>query len=386
MLAGCGEKGGASPKSAVKGAKAKGAAAPVLVGQVQRQRIPIIVEAVGAVEPLRMTAVRPQVTGVLQKIAFQEGKDVKQGDLLFEIDPRPFRGALQAATADLQKLKVQLETARAQVARYEALSRDQMISKEHFQKILDEALTTEAEVLASESRVNNAKLQLEFSAMRAPMSGRTGNLNVHEGDLIRANDPGSLVTINQVSPVYVTFGVPQQYLSAINRYRAERSLAVRVIPPGSEETPESGELTFLDNMVDPATGTIKLKATFKNEHQRLWPGQFASVMITLAEPEVLTVAASAVQNSQTGQHVFVISPDRIAELRPITVGRTYEGFAVVTKGLEEGESVVIDGQIRVIPGRSVEIKAPPGSSVSETPPSETAQGKKKAKTVEKSST
>lgn len=384
MLAGCGDRAAASAKGGNKGGKGKAGAAPVLVGQVQRQKVPLVVDAIGAVEPIRMTAVRAQVTGVLQKIAFQEGKEVKEGDLLFEIDPRPFRGALQAANADLQKLKVQLETARAQVVRYEALSKDQMISKEQFQKILDDARTTEAEVLASESRVSNAKLQIEFSAIRAPLSGRTGNLNVHEGDLIRANDPGSLVTINQVSPIYVTFGVPQQYLSAINRYRAERSLAVRVIPPGSDEKPETGELTFLDNTVDSATGTIKLKAMFKNEEQRLWPGQFANVMITLAEPEVLTVAASAVQNSQTGQHVFVISSERIAELRPITVARTYEGLAVVTKGLKEGESVVIDGQLRVIPGRSVEIKAPPGASPGEA--RDTGKGKKKAKTAEKTST
>ncbi len=362
VLAGCGQSPEA--KGGGKSAKGKGGggAAPVLTGTVQKKKVPLVIEAIGAVEPIRMTAVRSQVSGILQKIAFKEGADVKEGDLLFEIDPRSFRGALQTAQADLQKTKVQLETALAQVKRYQTLSTDQMISKEQFQKIQDDARATEAEVLAAESKVTSAKLQLEFSAIRAPLSGRTGNLNVDEGDIVRANDPGALVTINQVNPIYVTFGVPQQYLAAINRYRAERALAIKVVPPGAEESAEVGELTFVDNTVDSATGTIKLKGSFANADHRLWPGQFATVTVTLADPEVLTVAASAVQTSQTGQHVYVISAERIAELRPITVERNFEGLAVVTNGLKEGETVVIDGQLRVIPGRPVEIKAPVGAA------------------------
>src|SRR5688500_3467772 len=381
VVAGCGEKaegagkdGASASGKSGKGAKGSSAAAPVLVGQVQRQRVPVVIDAIGSVEPIRNTAVRSQVAGTLEKIAFKEGQDVKQGDLLFQIDPRPFQGMLNAALADLQKSKVLLENARSQVARYKNLSSGQMISKEQFQKIEDEARSAEADVAAAESRVSNAKLQLEFSAIRAPLSGRTGNLNIDEGDLTRANDPGALVTINQVSPIYVTFGVPQQYLAAINRYQSEGSLVVRVIPPGLNEAPEIGELTFIDNTVDSATGTIRLKATFKNEQHRLWPGQFANVMVTLANPEVLTVASSAIQTSQTGQHVYVISADRIAELRPVTVERTYEGLAVITKGLKEGETVVIDGQLRVIPGRAVEIKQPAGSSSSSAPMSEKPRG------------
>lgn len=386
VLAGCGERAEGTAKGSA-GASGKGgksgksaiAPAPVLIGQVQRQRVPVVIDAIGSVEPIRMTAVRSQVTGTLEKIAFKEGHDVKQGDLLFEIDPRPFQGMLNSALADLQKAKVQFDNARSQVSRYKGLSSGQMISKEQFQKIEDEARSAEAEVLAAESRVSNAKLQLEFSAIRAPLSGRTGNLNIDEGDLTRANDPGALVTINQVSPIYVTFGVPQQYLAAINRHQAEGSLVVRVIPPGINEAPEIGELSFIDNTVDSATGTIRLKATFKNEQHRLWPGQFANVMVTLSNPEVLTVASSAVQTSQTGQHVYVVSADRIAELRPVTVERTFEGLAVITKGLKEGETVVIDGQLRVIPGRAVEIKQPAGSANTRAPVSEKSRGKGKAK-------
>ena len=386
VLAGCGDRaqsaakgGSGSGGKGGKSGKGGGGAAPVLVGQVQRQKVPLVIDAIGAVEPIRMTAVRSQVTGILEKIAFKEGQDVKQGDLLFQIDPRSFQGMLNSATADLQKAKVQLENARSQVARYQALSTSQMVSKEQFQKIQDDARTAEAEMQAADSRVSNAKLQLEFSAIRAPLSGRTGNLNVDEGDLVRANDPGALVTINQVSPIYVTFGVPQQFLGAINRYQSEGSLVVRVIPPGLNESAEIGELTFIDNTVDSTTGTIRLKASFKNEGHRLWPGQFANVMVTLANPEVLTIASSAVQTSQTGQHVYVISADRIAELRPVTVERTHGGLAVISKGLKQGETVVIDGQLRVIPGRAVEIKQPAGSVDTSLPVSDKAQAKEKGK-------
>jgi membrane fusion protein, multidrug efflux system len=386
ILAGCGDKAQSADKGAPsaggkggKSGKGGGGAAPVLVAQVQRQKVPVVIDAIGAVEPIRMTAVRSQVTGILEKIAFKEGQDVKQGDLLFQVDPRPFQGMLNSALADLQKAKVQLENARSQVARYQALSSGQMISKEQFQKIQDEARTAEAEMQAADSRVNNAKLQLEFSSIRAPLSGRTGNLNVDEGDLVRANDPGALVTVNQISPIYVTFGVPQQFLAAINRYQGEGSLVVRVIPPGLNEPPDIGELTFIDNTVDSSTGTIRLKASFNNEGKRLWPGQFANVIVTLSNPEVLTVASSAVQNSQTGQHVYVISADRIAELRPVTIERTHEGLAIVSKGLKQGETVVIDGQLRVIPGRAVEIKQPAGSVDSSVPVSEKAHGKGKGK-------
>jgi membrane fusion protein, multidrug efflux system len=364
-MTGCGE----TPPAAAPGGTGKAAKAgpaPVLVGQVQRQRVPLVIDAIGAVEPLRMTAVRSQVTGTLQRIAFTEGADVKAGDLLFEIDPRPFRNAVKTAEADLQKLTVQLETARAQVARYRALTAGQMVSQEQFQKIQDDARALDAEILSSESKLANARLQLDYSSIRAPISGRTGNLNVHEGDLVRANDSGPLVTINQLNPIYVTFGVPQQYLVAINQHRAERKLAVRAIPPGADDQPELGELAFIDNTVDATTGTIRLKATFTNERHRLWPGQFSTVTLTLAEPEVITAPASAVQTSQTGQHVFVVSAERIAELRPVVIERTHEGLAVVTQGLREGETVVVDGQLRVIPGRPVEIKQPgsptPGTS------------------------
>ena len=290
------------------------------------------------------------------KIAIQEGQDVQTGDPLFEIDPRPFQNALASAEADREKIRVQLENARTQVARYRTLSADQMVSKEQFQQISDNERALAAQSLSSDAAVANAKLQLEYCSIRAPIAGRTGNLSVHEGDLVRANDVGTMVTINQISPIYVTFGVPQQNLAALARYRAAGTLAVSVVPPGTDEAPEKGDLTFMDNTVDSATGTLKLKATFANEGHRLWPGQFTTVGVTLAAPEVLTVPSSAVQNSQNGQHVFVVKADQTAELRPIIVERTFESDTVVTKGLAEGETVVTDGQLRVIPGQPVAVK------------------------------
>jgi multidrug efflux system membrane fusion protein len=366
-LAGCGDKGAAPSAGGGGGGRGGrgggGGPAPVLVGKAHRKVVPLVIDAIGAVEPLRSSAIRSQITGTLMKIDFQEGADVKVGDLLFEIDPRPFQNTLASAQADQKKISVQLETARAQVARYRALSAESMVSKEQFQQIMDNERALTAQLLASDAAVANATLQLGYCSIRAPMSGRTGNLNVHEGDLVRANDTGALVTIVQLDPIYVTFGVPQQHLPALQRYRALGALDVTVAPRGAGETIDKGELTFLDNTVDPTTGTLKLKATFKNANHQLWPGQFATVTVTLAKPEVLVVASSAVQNSQTGQHVFVIKEDKtgenpvtIAELRPITVERTFEGDAVVTKGLADGDTVVVDGQLRVIPSRPVEIK------------------------------
>jgi multidrug efflux system membrane fusion protein len=287
FTAACGEKPAADAKGAsggAKGGRGGGGAAPVVTAQAVRKPIPLVIDAIGVIESMRSAAIRAQVTGTLFRIAIKEGQDVKAGDLLFELDPRPLQNAVQTAQSDLRKLRVQLEYAQGQVARYQSLSAEQMVSREQYQKIQDDARALEAQVASSEAVLANAKLQLEYSAIKAPVSGRTGNLFVHEGDLIRANDQQAMVTINQIDPIYVTFGVPQQHLAAINRFRAEGSLKVKVTPPGTDERPEFGELTFIDNTVDATTGTIRLKGTLSNEKHRLWPGQFASVTVTLAEP------------------------------------------------------------------------------------------------------
>lgn len=362
LLAGCG--GQAPAGGGGKAAKgAKGGAAPVLVAPAERKVVPLALEAIGAVEPIRSTAVRSQVTGTLLRRVIREGQDVRQGELLFEIDPRPFRNALQSAEAELQKVRVQLETARAQVARYRGLTADQMVSKEQFEKINDAARALEAESLSVESRLATARIQLEYCSIRAPLAGRAGQFTLHEGDIVRGNDTGApLTTIHQLSPINVTFGVPQQYLGALQRYRAAGQLAVAATPPGADEQPETGELTFLDNAVESATGTLRLKAAFPNAAQRLWPGQFVTVSLTLANPEVVAIPASALQTSQSGQYVYVVKADRTAELRPVTVERTAGTDAVIARGLAPGELVVTEGQLRVVPGRAVDVRDPAGGT------------------------
>jgi multidrug efflux system membrane fusion protein len=339
--------------------RARTAAPPVLVGRVQRKVAPVVLETIGAAEPIRTAAVRSQITGTLMKVHFQEGQTVRLDDLLFEIDARPLQNTLAAAGADLQKIRVQLENARQQLARYQALNLNASVSKEQYQTVESAERVLAAELAASESAVANARLQVEYCAIRAPLPGRTGELGAHEGDLVRAGDAAvSLVTIHQLNPINVTFSVPQQYLPALERSRARGPVAVVALLPGNDDTPEPGELSFIDNAVDASTGTLRLKATFPNAAQRLWPGQFATVRVTLAEPEALVVPSAAVQNDQKGQHVFVIKANRIAEYRPVTVDRTSDSYSVITQGLIEGEAIVVDGQLRVIPGREVEIKQP----------------------------
>jgi len=364
LLAACSDRAG--PGGAGKGARKGGGPAPVVVGKAVQKVVPVEINAIGVVDPIRGANIRSQVTGVVQRIAIQEGQDVKQGDLLLEIDSRPLRNALRSAEADYQKIRVQVEYARNQVARYQTLSTDSMVSKEQFQKIQDDARALEAQALVSESTVASARLQLEYSSIVAPIDGRTGNINVRQGDLVRANEAGApLLTINQLSPIYVTFGVPQQYLSAINRYRSEGRLAVRMLPPGINEAEEAGELTFIDNTVDTSTGTIKLKGTFANSQNRLWPGQFGTVHMTLSNPVALAIPASAVQTSQTGQHVFVVREDQTAERREIVVERNHQGDAVVSRGLTEGETVVTEGQLRVVPGGPLDIRNRTGTNKAE---------------------
>ena len=354
---------GCADKATGRGGRGAGSAAPVIAGKVERKVVPLNLEAVGAVEPSRTASVRSQVTGTLIKINFTEGKDVKQGDILFEIDPRPFQNSLRSAEADLQRIKVQLGTALAQVDRYRALSESALVSQEQFQAISDSARALQSQQLASEATAANARLQLDYCTIRSPLTGRTGNIPVHEGDLVRVNEAGGqLVSVHQLSPINVTFSVPQQYFGALVRYRASGAIKVKVIPPGTDEQAEEGELIFMDNTVDPSTGTLKLKAAFPNPQHRLWPGQFATVTVTLAAPEALTVASSALQTSQAGQHVYVILADKTAELRPVIVERLAGPLAVIAKGLSDGETVVVDGQLRVIPGKPVEIKTAEGAS------------------------
>ncbi|QYM80520.1 efflux RND transporter periplasmic adaptor subunit [Horticoccus luteus] len=362
LVAGCGRK----PDQ-----KRGGDAAPVIVAHAERKAVPLALPAIGAVEPIRTVSVRSQANGTLLKIHFQEGDDVKAGELLFELDSRPFENSLRSAEADLEKTRVQLSNAEAQVKRYSELKAGAMITKEQLETIRDNARALRAGVLSSEAAVANARLLIEYCSIRAPIAGRTGSLGAHEGDLVRAGDTGvPLVVINQLSPIYVTFTVPQQNLALIRRYRREGPLHVEAAPAGSTDTDIEGELTFIDNTIDATTGTLRLKATFDNPDHRLWPGQFVKVRITLATPSVVVVPSTAVQRSQDGAYAFVVKSDHTAEERPVEVERTVDGESVIARGLAPGEIVITDGQLRVLPGRKVQITS--GRPAAETPVTPTA--------------
>ncbi len=327
---------------------------PVTVAAVAVKSVPLQIRAIGNVETYSTVGVKSQIGGLLVRVHFKEGQDVKKGDLLFTIDPRPYETALRQTEANLAKDNAQLENARVEVNRYAELVKKGYVAQEQYDQIRTNAAALEATVNASRAAVENAQLQLKYCYIYSPLTGRTGDLITNEGNLIKANDV-SMVVINQIQPVYVNFSVPEQGLSEIKKYVSEGKLKVEAFLSISDKDPEVGVLTFIDNSVDIATGTIKLKASFENIDKRLWPGQFVNVILTLkTQPDAIVVPSQAVQTGQQGQFVFVVK-DGSAELRPVSVGITYEDIVVIESGLVPGEQVVTDGQMRLMPGAKVEI-------------------------------
>ena len=320
--------------------------------------IPLTTKAIGNVEAYATVAIRALVAGELVKIHFKQGQEVAKDDLLFTIDPRPLQAALDQAVGTLAKDKAQLANARALEARYKKLFDEGIASKEDWDQYRTSADTSAGLVAADAAAVDNARVQLSYATIHAPISGLTGNLLVYEGNLVKANDTTPLVTITQAVPVYVTFAVPESELAKVNRARAAGSVKVEAAQPSDETHPLTGELTFVDNAVDMTTGTIRLKATFANREKRLWPGQFVKVTVTTGQQEdALVVPSQAVQTGQDGSYVYVVKDDLTAEARPVKLGLAGDGMAVVTKGVAAGERVVTDGQLRLFPGAKVEIKA-----------------------------
>lgn len=334
-------------------------AVPVSAAEAVQKIVPVQVRAVGNAEPYSTVSMKSQVGGILTRVHFREGQDVRKGDLLFSIDSRPYEAALRQAEANLAKDTAQLENARVEVRRYEELVRKGYVAQEQYDQIRTNAATLEAVVNADKALVENARLQLQYCSIHSPLTGRTGNLMANQGNLIKANADTPMVTINQIQPVYVTFSVPEQYLGEIKKYMSAGRLKVEVVIGKDEKYPEQGALTFVDNTVDTATGTIKLKATFPNNDRRLWPGQFVDVSMTLtARPDATVVPSQAIQTGQKGSYVFVIKPDLTVESRPVVTGLTFEEETVIEKGIQPGERVVTDGQMRIFPGATVEVKAP----------------------------
>jgi multidrug efflux system membrane fusion protein len=390
-------------------------AVPVTVALVSQKPVPLQIQAIGNVEAYSTVSVKAQVGGELVRVHFREGHDVRKGELLFTIDPRPFEATLAQAQANLEKDRAQVKQARAmlerdlarvnqaratlakdqaqaqnaevQARRYAELLKKELIAQEQYDQVrtnaeslaaavradqaaiesaeeavrADQAAIESAEqtVRADQAAVENTKLQLAYTTIHSPIDGRTGSLMLHEGNIVRSSgtNDSTLVAINQVQPIYVSFALPERELPVVKRYMAAGKLEVEAFPAGEEQPPARGVITFVDNAVDRATGTIRLKATFANEEKRLWPGQFANVALTLAtEPDAIVVPSQAIQTGQEGQYVFVVKPDSTVEVRPVVVERIHRSETVVAKGLKPGETVVTDGQLRLVPGATVEVK------------------------------
>jgi multidrug efflux system membrane fusion protein len=362
---------------------------PVTVAQAQARDIPIQIRQIGSVEPVAVIAVKSQINGELNKVFFKEGQEVKKGDELFEIDPRPYQQALDQAQAAVQKdlaLVSQAEAnlardqaqalnAKQQAKRYDQLAKEGVISKDQndtyqtASQVSDEAVradqaainSAQASVVSDRSAIETAKLNLSYCYIRSPIDGRAGSLLLQAGNLVKANDTTALVNINQLQPVYVTFSAPEQLLPEIRRYQAEHTLTVRgtgVADGATSGVAVTGQLSFIDNIVDSTTGTIKLKATFPNSDHALWPGQFINVVMTLRTLDHATVVPSeAIQSGQKGQFAFVVKPDQTVETRFVTVGQNIDNQIVVQTGIAPGETVVTDGQLRLFPGARIRVVA-----------------------------
>jgi membrane fusion protein, multidrug efflux system len=391
-------------------------AVPVAVAVVERKAMPIQIQAIGTAEAYSIVTIKAQVGGELVRAHVKEGQDVRKGDLLFSLDPRPYEAALAQAQANLAKDHVQVQQARAvlerdtarvaqaranlvrdqaqganaqvQERRYADLVQKELVSREQYDQVrtnaesiaatvrADEAEVRSAEetvradaaairsaeqtVRADEAAVENTRLQLGYTTIRSPVDGRAGSLMMYEGNVVRASgtNDSTLLVINQVQPIYVAFTVPQQQLAEITRYMARATLSVDAVPAG-EPQPVRGALTFIDNAVDVTTGTIRLKATFANHERRLWPGQFVNVSLTLAvQPDAIVIPSPALQTGQQGAYVFVVKPDATVETRRVAAARTQGNETILASGLQAGEQVVTDGQTRLTGGARVEIRAP----------------------------
>ncbi len=357
--------------------------APVRVAQAEIKTLPVEVRTIGNVEAYKTISVKSQVTGTLMRVLFKEGDPVRKGHMLFEIDPRPYQEALRQAEASLARDNALLRQAEAnlardtaqakfyrdQAARYESLAKEGVFSRQQTEQAVSDAdahaesvnagrasIESARSSLASDrASIDNAKLQLSYCYISSPVDGRTGNISVKEGNLVKANDI-ELVTVMQIQPVYVTFTAPEKQLETIRQRMRGGTLAVRATPQGSTADPAQGKLTFIDNMVDQNTGTIKLKGTFANSTNALWPGQFADVVLTLSQrPNVVAIPSKAVQIGQQGNFVYVLKPDQTVEMRTVVTGASVGSLVEVEKGVQGGESVVTDGHVRLAPGARVKV-------------------------------
>ena len=358
---------GACSSTAPVSAGAKENIVPVNVAPVLQKTVPIEFRAIGNVEAFSTVSVKAQVAGTIEQVYFKEGQDVRKDDLLYTMDSRPYQAALHQLEANLARDQAQLENAIAQSDRYSKLFESGIVSKEQYDTFRTNSDALAAAVRADKAGIEGAKIDLDYCTIRSPIDGRTGSLLVHSGNIVKSNET-VLVVINQIVPIYVSFTVPEQHLGEIKRHMAGGTLAVAATIPNDAQHLIEGTLTFVDNSVDATTGTIRLKGSFPNQERRLWPGQFVNVALKLStQAGAIVVPSQAVQTGQSGFYAYVVKSDLSAELRPIVPGNQVGGETVIEKGLQPGESVVTDGQLRLYPGAKVEVKGQPTGSQEKQP-------------------
>jgi len=386
VLLACGDRSASADKTGAGKGRGRGeqGPVPVLVATVGARTVPINIEVIGNVEAYSTISVKAQVGGQLTVVSFHEGDFVKKDDLLFTVDPRPFQGQLNQAEANLARDTAALSQAEANLAkdmanekyarveagRYQKLAEQGIVSREQTDQIgsnadalaqavlADKAAieSAKAQIISSKSSVENAKVQLSYTTIRSPIDGRTGNLTVKQGNIVAPNTM-ELMTITEMEPIYVTFSVPEADLADIKKYMAQGKLSVYASPQDNAVRQEAGVLTFIDNTVDSTTGTIKLKGTFENTDKQLWPGQFVRVTLRLTtRPNAVVIPNQAIQNGQDGQFVYVVKGDMRVEMRPVVTSTRVDQDLVVDKGLQPGETVVTEGQLRLAPNTRVQFR------------------------------
>lgn len=353
FISGCGKK---EQVQAAGGAGGR-PPAPVVVASVEQRDIPVQIGAIGNVEAYQTVQIRSQVSGQIQKIFFREGEDVHKDQLLFQLDKRPFQADLEKAIGQMKRDQAQAENSRIQAERYSGLEKQGIVSHEQADQIRAQAKADASAVEADKATVNAARVQLQYTDIAAPIDARAGALMINLGNLVKANDTPYLVQLNQVSPIYVTFSVPEANLDQVRRYFSSGQLKVLAYPKGQSANPAVGRLTFIDNGVDTTTGTLKLKGTFQNKDRRLWPGEFADVALELStQKQAIVVPTKAIQTGQQGEYVYVVRADSTAESRPVKTAGAYQNLTLVSDGLKAGERVIVDGQLRVAPNAKVTVQ------------------------------
>lgn len=373
--------GNAAPEQKAKGkGKGKGGGGPLVVkaARAVMKPMPVLIEAVGTVEPEHSVQVRAQVSGVLQSVNFKEGDPVKAGQVLFQIDPRTYRAQYNQSIAAMARNKAQLENAKAQQERLEPLLKREFITRQEYDVAVTSAKSLEAAVQADQAAVEQARIQLEFASIKAPISGRTGTLAVKPGNLVPAAGSGApLVTINSMDPILVAFSIPERQLEQLRRYQNEKDMRIEILPDRSGPSVADGKLVFIDNTVTPQTGTVLLKTRVANAKELIWPGQFVNVRIVLTvEPEAVVVPEAALQPGQQGSFVYLIDGDSKVQVQPVKVSRQIGSEVVIAEGVKAGDHVITEIPQALQPGATVRLSGAEGSKGGEKGKGKGKGGKK----------